>query len=167
MMKDRLFDLIRQLSIKGVRFVICGGVACVLQGVERATYDLDLSLSMDDTNLKKLVAVLKKFDMQPRIPEPVERLYDPDSRERWIKEKNALVYTFVSPDNPLQVDIFLQELRPFDELLENADVITIDDIDVRVASKRDLLALKRMVQPLRTKDRIDIEELEKLLHEDS
>ena len=39
---DKLFELMKALSESGVKFVVCGGVACVLQGVERATFDLDI-----------------------------------------------------------------------------------------------------------------------------
>ena len=35
------------LSAAGVEFVVCGGVACVLQGVARATHDLDLLVTLD------------------------------------------------------------------------------------------------------------------------
>ena len=35
------------LSSAVVEFVVCGGVACVLQGVARATHDLDLLVALD------------------------------------------------------------------------------------------------------------------------
>ena len=35
------------LSSAGVELVVCGGVACVLQGVARATHDLDLLVALD------------------------------------------------------------------------------------------------------------------------
>lgn len=34
--------LIVDLAKAGVEFVVCGGVACVLHGVERVTMDLDI-----------------------------------------------------------------------------------------------------------------------------
>lgn len=90
-----------------MKFVICGGVACVLHGVERATYDIDLSVSFERSNLEKIIEVTKKFDLMPRIPEPVENLFDESKRNEWFEKKGALVYTFISNNSPLQPDIYM------------------------------------------------------------
>jgi len=163
--KDRLFDLLVELSKASVKFVICGGVACVLQGVERATYDLDIAVSFSDEDIKKLLNVTKKFKLIPRIPEPAEYLFDETKRKKWIDEKNALVYTFASPDGPLQIDIFLKYPISFDKLLSNSDTIKIEGVNMLVSSKDDLLYAKQKIKPLREKDKIDIKELKRLLRE--
>lgn len=41
-MENYLLKIITSLVEKDVDFVICGGVACVLQGCERTTFDIDL-----------------------------------------------------------------------------------------------------------------------------
>jgi len=164
--KNALLDILKALSASGIKYVICGGVACVLQGVERATYDIDLSVSLDEDNINKLIRVTKKFGLIPRIPEPVENLLSEDTRNRWIKEKNAMVYTFVSINSPLQLDIFLSYPKSYDELFNNADVINIDDIDFIVSSKDDLLFAKKIIPDKRDKDLIDIKELNKILDEE-
>ncbi|MBK7157680.1 MAG: hypothetical protein IPH77_03775 [Ignavibacteria bacterium] len=114
-----LFDLLKELSAADVKYVICGGVACVLHGVERATFDIDLSVSFEKSNLEKILLVARKFGLKPRIPEPVENLLDEIKRKEWYEKKNALVYTFVSDNSPLQLDIFLQYPMSFEELTEN------------------------------------------------
>jgi len=164
--KDRLFDLLVGLSKASIKFVICGGVACVLQGVERATYDLDIAVSFSDDDIKKLLKVTKKFNLIPRIPEPVEYLYDETRRKKWINEKGALVYTFASPKGPLQIDIFLKYPIGFDKLLSNSDVIKIEGLKMLVSSKEDLLYAKQKIKPLRDKDKMDIKELKRLLIEE-
>ena len=115
-----LFDLLKELSAADVKYVICGGVACVLHGVERATFDIDLSVSFEKSNLEKILLVARKFGLKPRIPEPVENLLDEIKRKEWYEKKNALVYTFVSDNSPLQLDIFLQYPMSFEELTENS-----------------------------------------------
>jgi hypothetical protein len=65
--KNALLDILKALSTRGIKYVICGGVACVLQGVERATYDIDLSVSLDEDNINKLIRVTKKLGLIPRI----------------------------------------------------------------------------------------------------
>lgn len=161
-MESGLFELLKRLSASGVNYVVCGGVACVLQGVERATYDLDISVSFDDVNLQKIIEVTKEFRLIPRIPEPVENLLDENSRKKWVEEKGALVYTFVSPNSALQLDIFLSYPKTFDELLMNSDKILIDNFKIEVSSLEDLLYVKRKINPLRDKDLQDIKELERI-----
>lgn len=157
---ENLFELLKELAKAEVKYVICGGVACVLHGVERATYDIDLSVSFDKSNLEKIIVVTKKFNLKSRIPEPVENLFDEKKRKYWFEQKGALVYTFVSDNSPLQLDILLSYPKSFDELLENSEEMNIDNVKVRVSSIRDLLFVKKLIEPLRDKDILDIKELE-------
>lgn len=157
-----LFGLIKALANENIDFVICGGIACVLHGVERATYDIDLSVSFDKTNLEKIVGIAKRFNLIPRIPEPVEHLYDEEKRKIWVEKKGALLYTFVSRDSPLQMDIFLSYPLSFETLHINSEEISIDDVKIKISSVKDLLVAKNSINPLREKDLTDIKELEKI-----
>ncbi len=158
-----LFDLLKELSAADVKYVICGGVACVLHGVERATFDIDLSVSFEKSNLEKILLVARKFGLKPRIPEPVENLLDEIKRKEWYEKKNALVYTFVSDNSPLQLDIFLQYPMSFEELTENSKLIIIDNVSMNVSSPEDLLFVKKLINPLRDKDITDIKALEEII----
>ena len=158
-----LFDLLKELSAAEVKYVICGGVACVLHGVERATFDIDLSVSFEKSNLEKILLVARKFGLKPRIPEPVENLLDEIKRKEWYEKKNALVYTFVSDNSPLQLDIFLQYPMSFEELTENSKLIIIDNVSMNVSSPEDLLFVKKLINPLRDKDITDIKALEEII----
>jgi hypothetical protein len=160
---DRLFELLGELSGASVKFVVCGGVACVLHGVDRTTLDLDVSVSMDEENLRKVVEVCRKMGLYPRIAEPIENLYDPAKRKEWIENKGALDYTFVSGTGPLQLDIFLTYPKSYEELLKDSQIVMLDELKVFVSSIEDLLAAKERIEPIRDKDRTDIEWLKKLL----
>ncbi len=163
---DRLFELMKELSNSSLKFVICGGVACVLHGVERSTLDIDISIDLDKENLRKLIIIAKKFNLMPRNPEPIENLLDEKKRKEWVEKKGAFVYTLSSLDSPLQMDIFLQYDKTYDELLKNAELIRIDKYDFLISSKKDLLESKKKVKPLREKDITDINELNKLINEE-
>ncbi|MDQ3022482.1 MAG: hypothetical protein M3R36_18230 [Bacteroidota bacterium] len=54
---------------------------------ERATYDIDLSVSFEKSNLEKIIKVVQKFGLKPRIPEPVENLLDENKRKDWVEKK--------------------------------------------------------------------------------
>ena len=71
-----------------VHFVVCGGVACILQGVARSTHDLDVRVALEDAELQRLVEVARSLGLRPRIPEPLEALLDPERRRVWSEEKH-------------------------------------------------------------------------------
>ncbi len=146
-----------------VRFVVCGGVACILQGVARATHDLDVRVALEDADLRSLVGVARSLGLRPRIPEPLDALLDPERRRVWTEDKNAIVYTLVSPSGAFALDIFLRYPIGFAELVASADPFDIDGRRVLVSSKRHLVEAKRAVQPPRKTDLRDIEDLQELL----
>lgn len=151
------------LTDAAVPFVVCGGVACILQGVARATHDLDLRVSLEDDDLARLVGVVRRLGLLPRVPEPLEALLDAERRRVWVEEKHAVVYTLNSPSGDFGLDVFLDYPFTYDELRAEADVISVDGRAVSVSSKRHLIAAKRSVQPPRKVDLRDIEDLLELL----
>jgi hypothetical protein len=162
-MKNRLMEVIKKLSENRIDFVVCGGVACILQGCDRSTYDLDINVALSDDNLKAAVNLFRKMKFYPRIPEPFEALLDVRRRESWVREKNAIVYTVLSDKGEIQIDIFLVYSIDYKELKQNADIFKIEGCDIYVSSKEDLINAKRNVKPLRDKDIYDIKQLEELL----
>jgi hypothetical protein len=146
-----------------VRFVVCGGVACVLQGVSRTTNDLDVRVALEPPDLAALVAVARALDFRPRVPEPIEALLDPERRRAWVQEKHAVVYTLVSSSGSFALDVFLDYPLSFEELAAEADVFDIDGRAVQVSSKRHLVQAKSTVTPPRAVDVRDIEDLQELI----
>ncbi len=163
MSQSYIQDLIEDLTREGVKFIIAGGVAVVLHGVSRATMDIDAAIAMNIENLEKFLAVMKRNSMVPRAPVPAEELLDPSKRTAMVKEKGAIVFTFIDNDKPFkQLDVFLTESLSYEALVEDVDVFQIGNSQVKVLSKKKLISLKRAVVPVRTKDLFDIEELSKL-----
>lgn len=163
-MKNKMFEVIKQFANEGVQFVICGGVACILQGCDRTTYDLDLNIALDHTNLEKFINTAKIMKLQPRIPEPIENILNEENRQHWINEKNALVYTVLTESGDFQIDIFLVYPIPFIELYEKADPFEVGGVTILVSSKEDLITAKEKVNPLRDKDLYDIKQLKDLIN---
>lgn len=157
-----IVGLIADLAVGNVDFVICGGVACVLLGVERVTLDLDIRVPEDDDNFRRLVRALSERGMVSRIPEPMESLCDPRRREAWVREKGAVVWTAQTPDGIEQVDVFLDYPIAWEDLLRDARAVSVRGSQVLVSSREHLIAAKRQVNPLRRKDLRDIEDLEAL-----
>jgi hypothetical protein len=159
-MNNHLKEILISLAAAEIKFVICGGVAVVLHGVERLTMVIDLAVSMDQENLSALIIVMQKIGMIPRVPVPAKTLLDPDKRRIMVEEKNAIVFTFIDNKNPYrQVDIFLQNENLYTELIEDAPVIKISGYEIPVISLNKLILMKKNVNPPREKDISDIREL--------
>ena len=52
-MENYLKEMLVTLADAGVEFVVGGGVACVLHGVERVTLDLDVAVQLNAPNLDR------------------------------------------------------------------------------------------------------------------
>ena len=57
-MNNKLLEVIKTLAENKIDFIICGGVACILQGCDRSTYDLDINIAFDDDNIKQLEGLI-------------------------------------------------------------------------------------------------------------
>ena len=162
--ENHLMEIIAALVSRGVRFIICGGVALVLHGVERMTLDLDLSVGDDEENMRKFLRAMKKLGLEPRPPVPPESLLDTGMRRMMRKEKNALVFTFFDRKDPLrQVDVFLDEGFSYDRLKEFVEPIRLGSMTVDIITKEKLLEMKKAVTPPREKDLFDIRALEGII----
>ena len=161
--ESHLVEILSVLADQHVQFIVAGGIAMVLHGVERMTLDLDIAVSLDQENLHRFLSALRQLKLVPRAPLPAETILDREQIQRVIREKNALVFTFWSPCEPYkQVDMFLTRENSFDDLVSGAHTLTIWGRRILVASRQKLIEMKSRVQPLREKDIIDILELRRI-----
>lgn len=163
-MPNRVRAVLTALADADVRFVVCGGVACILHGVARATHDLDVRVPLDDDALRRLVHVARTLNLAPRIPEPLEALLDPTRRRAWIEDERAMVYTLRDPTGTFALDVFLRYPVAFDALWADAAHVVVDGRTVRISSIIHLIEANRAVQPPRKQDLRDIEDLLERLH---
>ena len=162
-MSNHINEILFALTDAEVEFVVGGGVAAVLHGVERVTLDIDLALNMDPTNVEKFLHAIHRLGLRPRVPVPARDLMSREAVQRMIAEKGALVFSFVDFDRPLRhVDIFLQDNLSFGELSRDARAVVIENRKIKIIGIAKLLEIKRAISPSRDKDLIDIKELERL-----
>ena len=163
-MENFLFEAITQLVVHKVEFVICGGIACILHGSKRTSFDLDISVSMNEKNLQKIISTAKLMNWVPRVPEPIEYILDPQKRKEWIEEKGARVFTLNSSDGFLQIDVFLTYPISFELLKKDAVLFEVDGIRFPVSSIQHLLQAKKSIESKRREDVYDIEMLEEIIY---
>lgn len=136
-------DVHRALHGAGVRYVVVGGTAVVVQGYPRLTVDLDLVIDLAPTSSRDAVSALTSLGFLPRLPVPALQFADPDVRREWVERRHLTVFSLYDPGDLLrEVDLFARDPVPFEELYAAADVVHLASTPVRVASKEHLIAMK-------------------------
>jgi hypothetical protein len=138
-----------------VRFVIIGGVAMSLQGSAFVTNDLDVLYARDVENIRKLVAALKPYEPQLRVPGgEVPFRFD----ERTIK--NGLNFTLVTRLGWIDLLAEVAGIGDFEAAKKMSKEIRLGDQVVHVLSLSGLIKAKKTAG--RHKDLMSLPELEAL-----
>lgn len=147
--------MLAHLASHEVDFVVVGGIAAVLHGSERNTFDLDLCPAQDRDNLDALGRALVEIDARLRgIEEDVP--FVPDGRSL----RGMQVLTLATSLGPLDALARPDGSPPYRRLLGRAKTVEVGSASIRFASIEDLLSMKRAAD--RPKDREDVERLEGL-----
>jgi len=159
-MQNHLKKILKELTERGVQFIVCGGVAVVLHGVERMTLDLDLVVEMSHENLQRFIDAMRALNLVPRVPVPPEDLLSPEKVRIMIEEKHMAAFSFINLKNPFQqVDILI--LEKVDDFLSDAEVQDVGGFEIKIASKERLIEMKKRAG--REKDLLDIQSLQRLM----
>lgn len=147
--------LLEHLSRHGVDYVVIGGIAAVMHGSERNTFDLDVCPAQDPVNLKILGVALLDIDARLRgIDEDIP--FVPDGRTLGSVE----ILTLDTALGPLDLVMRPPGAVSYDVLRRGAERMDTGGVAVLVASLEDLIGMK--TESDRPKDREDVERLESL-----
>lgn len=147
------------LNAHGVRYLVVGGLAVVLHGYARLTVDLDLMVDPTPEESLKAITALVHLGFRPRLPVEPEAFADPEQRRDWVENRNLRVFSMFDPADPLrEVDLFVEEPLPFEELWTRSVEMQLETTSVRVVSRADLIELKRRAG--RARDLEDVAALE-------
>jgi predicted nucleotidyltransferase len=137
-------DLLRYLNEEKVEYLIVGGMAVNYYGYHRSTGDLDIWVAVSATNQDRLANALQRFGFSAR-----------SVSHRPLLEKPNFIRI---GQEPIRVEIHSDISGvQFDECAARAEVCSIEGIDVRFISLKDLRTNKAASG--RTKDRADLEAL--------
>lgn len=154
-------DLFATLNKYHVDYLLIGGLAVSLHGVERATMDVDITVAMQPDNLAGLLQCAQALSLTPVAPVPLESLTNLSLLRKWHDEKNMLAFALRTDAMAgLTIDVLLFPPLDFHEMHARAVQFVLGDVSVTVASVEDLIAMKRAAgRPI---DLSDIAHLEKI-----
>lgn len=141
-----------------VRFVLVGGVALVLHGLDRLTADVDVVIDLSAQPVREAVRALLAAGYRPLAPVDPLALADPAQRREWQATRHMQVFSFWDSTNARPtVDVMLDPPVPFEDLWVTASVVNVGGQEVRVASIPHLIRMKEAAG--RPQDLADVERL--------
>ena len=135
--------ILTALERHGVEYVLVGSMAMAAQGIIRATRDIDLFVSADESNVTKLKAALTDVFADPAI----ESITAADL----AGEYPAVQYVPSSGDYWIDILARLGEAFHYAEV--EHEIVRVEGMSIRVATPRMLYRMKR--DTLRPQDRLD------------
>ena len=129
-----------------VRYIIAGAFACILHGLVRTTEDVDILISPEPENCRKVIDALKEL---------------PDQVANELTEEDLLENVVVKVVDAVEVDVSKSAWSvTYQEAIDNAKEILLDEVKIPFLSLPDLIKSK---DTYREKDQLDLISLKELL----
>jgi hypothetical protein len=156
-----VLDIFAVLNTAHVEYLVFGGLAVILYGVGRVTWDVDLIVHLTVSNVKRLAQALHQIGFKPRVPADPAGLADPKIRRDWIEKKGMKVYSFIDDQfPPRNVDVMVRPPKDFGALYERCKIVEVRGVPIPLVPVQTLVKLKRAAG--RLQDMQDVEDLGRL-----
>ena len=143
-MLNRLLDVFASFQKREVKYLVIGGIAAVLHGVPRATFDLDILIEASPDNAQRLLDALIDASF---------------ATATMITADELLAHEITIFRDRVRIDV--QTSTPgitFEEAWQKRVAMTYQEQEFYVAAKEDVIASKRAAG--REKDLADVRMLE-------
>lgn len=155
----KLFSTLNQYK---VRYLICGGLAVNIYGIPRMTADIDLLLDFEDQNVDNFENAIKLLSYKSSVPLSLKVFVNKKEREKVVKEKNMLAYSyFSSAAGYINLDVLLDVPVSFEEMWQSRTEKCSENSALPLVSLEHLIELKTYAN--RIQDQKDVLLLSKLL----
>ncbi|MFH1189700.1 MAG: hypothetical protein V1682_03320 [Candidatus Omnitrophota bacterium] len=151
-------DILREFQKRKVRYAIVGGIAFNLMGGNRNTLDLDILAEMTDSNLRKIVNILKKAGYHVKQPINPIKMADKNTRKDWIENKNMKALNFYKGDETYEeVDLIIGSSVDYEEASKDVMNVNVGSLKLSVISPKKLIKMK--MEAGRDVDLLDVKAL--------
>ncbi|HRO41956.1 MAG TPA: hypothetical protein PL009_03940 [Flavipsychrobacter sp.] len=149
------------LHKRKIRYLLCGGLAVSIYGIQRTTADIDLLIDFEKENLQNFTNTMKLLSYVGSLPFSLEMLSTEKLRNQLIEEKNLIVYSFYnSRKNTFLIDVLVKTPFHFEEIWKRRQERKVGNTIINLISVDDLIIMKRSAG--RQQDTKDVELLNKL-----
>ncbi len=155
-MPTDFLSVLDELRNKNIRYVLVGGLAVLLHGIDRLTADIDLVVDLAPEQASKAVDALLGLGYRTHAPVDARQFAEEAVRERWRKDSGMLVLSLWDPQHRRPtVDLFAEYPMDFELLFRDSMLLPLATTSVRVASIAHLIAIKRAARRPRDLDDAD------------
>jgi hypothetical protein len=143
-MPTDFLSVLRAFQDAQIRYVLVGGLAVLLHGVDRLTADIDLIVDLAPEQASRAIETLLALGFRSQAPIDARQFADPATRARWREESSMVVLSFWDPQNRYPtVDVFADYPMDFEKLISASVLMPLSSTHVRVASVQHLIDIKR------------------------
>lgn len=136
---EDLIFLCKRLNEEGVSYILIGGFAVILHGFTRGTKDIDILVDSGPENIRKIKRAMASL---------------PDNAISEISDDDIINYQVVRVGDEFVVDLMGKACGiSYKEALREIDWITVEDVEIPVASKKLLFKMKDTLRPADQMDR--------------
>jgi predicted nucleotidyltransferase len=147
---ETLESVVELLDRHNLPYAVMGGIAVRAYAIPRATYDVDLTIAIDRSQLPELFAALKELDFA--IPEPYE--------SSWVDRIAGMPLLKLKryyESGTLDVDLFLEESEFQKEVMKRRVQIDAEGRKYWMVTPEDLILFKLIAN--RPRDHVDISDV--------
>jgi hypothetical protein len=145
-----LSAILEGLVKAGVKFILVGGLAAVVQGAPVTTLDVDIVHHRSSENIVKLLSFLKSIGAFHRRPD--DKIIEPMEQDI-SGEGHSLFSTRLGPLDVLAV---IEEGKTYDTLLEHTVDVQFRGNTIKVLDLKVIIELKRSSNDLKDKQRLPV-----------
>ncbi len=128
-------EIIKELNKARARYVLVGAAALVVHGLPRSTLDLDIYIPAKEDSINKLFKIAGVLGLQSEQKAIFSIRYSPKLfAGQWI------CFSYKGQDI---LDVFFADKNDFDGLYKNSELKKDKKISIRVASLKDIAAMKK------------------------
>lgn len=146
-----LFVITSLLTQSGYEYAVMGGLAVRVHSIPRPTHDVDLTVTIDRSDLPKL------FDSLESLGHTIPDLY----QRGWVDEVGGMplvkVRTYLNESTGIDIDIFLNETEFQKSYLARRIEVNIGEKSLWVVTPEDLILLKLLAS--RPRDLLDVADI--------
>lgn len=140
------YQILRILAEHGVDHIVVGGIGGVLHGSPMPTDDVDIVPALQKTNLDHLANALNEMNARIQLadePEGIKIDFSGKDLQRWIVDFRFL--NLVTDFGRLDILHKPAGTSGYQDLAAQAELLDLDDLEIRVAALEDIIRSKQAV----------------------